>query len=815
MYGGGFNYRQKSGLAGAAERSTRQFLLEDSITRQLLRMVRGDDSGLFICVLTAFGFLLHKYSDQAHVVIHSPPLRERTGKPAGQLAMVPLLLDYEKKHTLKETLLRLQQRVRACYAYQHYPARMLQDAPAGGAFTSNILIRYASVHELPDKDPAYQLCLYVMREEDKLSLRVEYVPQAFDSYFIDNFEEHLIQVLKALGNPGIGLGELEYIPPAERALLRRFSEGPVTEVADQTLVDLFEGQVARSPHAVALVYQDERLTYQQLDARANQLAHYLRQQGVAPQALVGLLIERSLEMVIGLLGILKAGAAYLPIDPAYPSARIAYLLEDSRAQLVLTTAATAALVGGKTASVLIEQALDGSISTPPAPVNSPDHLAYVIYTSGSTGQPKGVMIEHKSVVNLLASLAAVTEIGPADTWLAVTMHSFDISVLEILLPLLSGARLIVVNAEVVRDPVALIALLAEASPTLLQATPSLWAVLLDGGWSGDKQLTAISGGEPIPQGLQLRLRERFKSAWNGYGPTEATIYATMHQIKEATPVALIGRPLPNYQAWVLDSSQQPVALGVTGEIYLGGVGLGRGYLNRPDLTAEKFVEHPHAQRLYRTGDLGRWLPDGNLEFVGRRDRQVKIRGHRVELGEVQYWLEQHGAVDQAVVMARETGTENTLVAFLKGSAPLTADMRAYLAALLPGPMIPAYFTWLEEFPLLPNGKIDHLALSQFDLLSLNRPAFQPATDAFEAQLTAIWEKVLGVGPIGIRDNFFEVGGNSLKVAQLLYAVEQTFPGVFKISQLFTYPTIMGQANRIRESAGLLRDEPDDLVLVEF
>ena len=433
---------------------------------------------------------------------------------------------------------------------------------------------------------------------------------------------------------------------------------------DKSVVELFEDQVIKSPDSIALVFDKEQLTYKELNERSNQLARYLQKQGVKAETLVPVCIERGLEMVIGILGILKAGGAYVPIDPDYPQDRISYMLEDTGAKLVLSSKKSRERFGGSGITVIEldgDRELIGMEASVNADINiSTSQLAYVIYTSGSTGKPKGVMIEHRSLVNLLTSIADEVSFTPDSSFLSVTTFSFDICYLELYMPLISGAKLVIVSRETASDGFALKESISRYRPTHMQGTPSTWQLLAEAGWKNDEQVKMLIGGEAVKEGIKEYLT-KIGEVWNVYGPTETTIWSTIKKLA-ATEKVTIGKPVSNTQIYILNGNNALSPVGVSGEICIGGDGLARGYLNRPELTAEKFIKNPFGEepgaRLYRTGDLGRWLPDGNIECLGRIDDQVKIRGYRIELGEIESVLNQSGLVSQAVVLAKTDSSGN-------------------------------------------------------------------------------------------------------------------------------------------------------------
>jgi amino acid adenylation domain-containing protein len=515
------------------------------------------------------------------------------------------------------------------------------------------------------------------------------------------------------------VSELPLLAEVERhQLLDEWNATAAAYPRDKCVHDLFAEQAGRTPDAVALIFEDQELSYVELDRRSNQLAHHLRELGVGPEVIVGLCVERSLELVVGLLGIVKAGGAYLPLDPSYPAERLAYMLADARSPILVTQAGLEQVLPAHGARVVRLDADWEEISAAPmlAPVSigtGPDNLAYVIYTSGSTGRPKGVMVRHGAVVNLLSSMAQAPGLEPLDTMASVTPLSFDIAGLEIYLPLLQGARLAVMPRALALDGGRLRERLAAVGASVMQATPATWRLLREAGWEGE-ELKVLCGGEALPVDLAQSLAAGSTQVWNLYGPTETTIWSTVGRLRPGGPVT-IGRPIGNTQTYILDDRLQPVPMGVIGELYIGGIGLARGYASRPDLTAERFVPSPfgEGERLYRTGDLARWRADGELEYLGRIDHQVKVRGYRIELGEIEARLGEHESIGQAVVVAREdVPGDKRLVAYVvsSGEGVDAAELRAHVQRSLPEYMVPSAFVALEALPLTPNGKVDRRAL---------------------------------------------------------------------------------------------------------
>jgi amino acid adenylation domain-containing protein len=609
------------------------------------------------------------------------------------------------------------------------------------------------------------------------------------------------------------LADLSLLSVAERQqVLVDWNATDTPEPQTVALHQLLEAQVERTPDAVALLADHGQLTYRHLNQHANQLAHHLQTLGVGPDVLVGLCMERSLEMVIGLLGILKAGGAYVPLDPAYPSDRLAFMLHDAHVSVLVTQPQLLEKLPASSAHVVCvtpdQEALPPGGTDNPVSGVTADHLAYVIYTSGSTGTPKGVQIPHRAMVNFLEAMRHQPGLTADDTLLAVTTLSFDIAALEIFLPLSVGAKVVVVDRAVAADGKRLAQCLAETDTTVMQATPATWRLLLEAGWQGHPHLKMLCGGEALPWDLAQQLCSRGASLWNMYGPTETTIWSAVMPVHAAHGRVSLGRPIANTQFYVLDRQLCPVPIGVPGELYIGGRGVARGYVNRPALTAERFVPNPFrrrtAGRLYKTGDLVRYRADGTLEFLGRLDHQVKMRGFRIELGEIEAVLGQHPALQTAIVSTREdTPGDQRLVAYLVAhQQPLPAPdvLRRFVQTKLPDYMVPSLFVSLDTLPLTPNGKIDRRALpAPEQQRSATERAVQTSGDALEQLLTKVWEDVLDMRPIGPHDNFFALGGHSLLAVRLFAEIENVLGHELPLAMLFQAPTIEQLAGMLRET----------------
>jgi amino acid adenylation domain-containing protein len=575
--------------------------------------------------------------------------------------------------------------------------------------------------------------------------------------------------------------------------------------------ELLETAAQEHSLSIALEFQGQSLTYAELSARTNQLARMLLKRGVQRDVLVGVCMERSLEMVVALLGILKAGGAYVPLDPSFGSGRIQSVVDEAQVRVLITQKSLRNSLPVTVGDVIcLDPSWTAFAAESDQPISSssqPSDLAYVIYTSGSTGKPKGVQLEHRSVVNFLCSMRKEPGMNSNDVMLAVTTIAFDIAGLEIFLPLLVGARLVVASREATFDGSLLKDLLRNSRATVMQATPTTWRLLFESGWPGDRNLKALVGGEALPPELARELAAKCGNVWNMYGPTETTIWSSLYRVEGSEDrMVPIGKPIANTSLYVLDGNRQPVAIGSEGELYIGGDGLARGYFERPELTCEKFVPDPFANRpearMYRTGDLARCRPDGNLEFLGRLDHQVKIRGFRIELGEVEAVLGQHHGVQQAVAVAKDGKSgDKYLVAYWiprPGHQLELSGLRTHLRKQLPEYMIPSAFVSLRAFPLTPNGKVDRKALPAPQASDYHSERdYVAARDPVERKLIALWEQVLEVRPIGARDNFFDLGGRSLLAARLFMKIARAFGKELPLTTLIHAPTVELLANELR------------------
>ncbi|NHB98701.1 non-ribosomal peptide synthetase, partial [Photorhabdus stackebrandtii] len=598
--------------------------------------------------------------------------------------------------------------------------------------------------------------------------------------------------------------DLPILPDTERQqILVGFNNTEADFPKEVLLHELFEQQVVRTPDATAVVFEESTLSYGELNRRANRLAHHLLALGIRPDDRVAICIERSLEMMVGLLGILKAGAAYVPLDPAYPAERLTYMLEDAAPMALLTQTGLLETLDSHLPTIVLDARGSSVLDNGPAENLAAQvlgltsrHLAYVIYTSGSTGKPKGVMIEHSNIVNFLCSMSKEPGITEEDVLLSITSLSFDISILELFLPLLTGARIILATQAQATNAQQLAALIAHHNVSFMQATPSTWRMLLQmPTFSLPTKFKVLCGGEALPEKLATQLLQQVPTLWNLYGPTETTVWSALNGLTRTS--SYIGHPIANTQIYILDTQGQPVPLGVAGEIHIGGVGVARGYLNRPALTAERFIPDLFSTasdaRMYKTGDLGRWLSDGSIEYLGRNDFQLKLRGFRIELGEIEARLAQCSGVREAVVIAREDIPGDTrLVAYLlpQPDAELVpAELRQQLVQHLAEYMLPSAFVTLESFPLTPNGKLDRKSLPAPEQSAVAVRGYEVPIGEMETMLAQIWQDLLGLERVGRHDHFFEIGGHSLMVVQLVTRIQTEFLIDIPIVSIFQFPKL--------------------------
>lgn len=637
----------------------------------------------------------------------------------------------------------------------------------------------------------------------RLELHIDYNPNEICRTQVEQISNYYLATLEAMAiNPAARYERYCPLSKNERDQILIEWNNTFEKETGVTIHALVEARAKEKPEAIAIVCGTERLSYGELNQKADKLAGHLREMEIGREAPVGICVDRSANMVVGLLAILKAGGAYMPMDPAYPKDRLAFMMEDAGAKVVVTDVDSRRAIPGTSAQIVeIEKALKEGSSNghagreATAAQNSPS-TAYVIYTSGSTGKPKGVQVLHRGVVNLLQSAAKKIGASSEDTLLAVTTLSFDIAALELFMPLVIGAQLHIASREAASDGSQLAALIKTSGATLMQATPATWRLLIEAGWDGDRGLKIICGGEALPRHLADQLVTRNKEVWNFYGPTETTIWSSAWKVEKVGPI-VIGRPLANTQFYVLSGELQPLPIGTGGELYIGGSGLAAGYLNRPELTAERFIQSPYFNgRIYRTGDIARFLPDGTVECLGRVDAQVKIRGFRIEPGEIEAVLRKHPEIADVLVTARaDAFGDQRLVAYVIGrNGELSLNtMRDFARSQLPHYMVPAQFVALKEFPLTPNLKIDVRRLPTPEHAQASRGDLRAARNPEEQAIVEIWKEALMLREVGIDESFFDLGGDSLAATRAFARMNKLFHAELSLGDMFDYPTIASLA----------------------
>jgi amino acid adenylation domain-containing protein len=800
-----------------------QLVVSSELTAALKALARRQQVTLNTVMQGAWALLLSRYTGEEDVVFGAT-VSGRPASLAGAESMVglfintlPVRIRVPRREITGDWLRGIQAQQAESRQYEYSSLADVQswtDVPRGRALFDTLLLfesfpslRSAvpddgslSVGEMNCFDATHYGVTLSVTPGDRMVLRFLYDRRVAGEGFIARLAErfeHLLASLAAGGERRVH--ELDLLGAAERDLVLHAWNDTASHAGSDCVHRLFEAQAWRETPAV--IAADATLSYRELNARANTLARRLIAAGAGPGALVGICLERNAGIVVALLAVLKAGAAYVPLDPAYPVDRLAFMLEDARARVLVTERRLAdGLRLSAPANVYLdeEQAAGEQPAGNPVVDVRPGDLAYVIYTSGSTGRPKGTQISHGALCNFLLSMKEAPGLGERDKLLAVTTLSFDIAGLELYLPLIAGASVVVAGRDAAASAPDLQALIERHAPTVMQATPATWRMLVENGWTGSKGMKLLCGGEAMSRDLAAALLARAESVWNMYGPTETTVWSTLHRVVDGSETVVpVGRPIANTQIYVLDTDLSPVPVGVPGELYIGGAGVARGYLDRPVLTAERFVPDPfgpaHGARLYRTGDLVRYRPDGSLLFLSRLDHQVKLRGFRIELGEIEAVLAQHDGVRQAVAVIREDAPgDQRLIAYVVGdpaTMPGAGSLRAHAAAALPAYMVPAAFVVLDALPLTPNGKVDRKALPVPDGQRQVTDTFlAPRTDV-EDRIARIWSEVLRVEQVGVRDNFFELGGHSLLLLRAHARIVQALgPGV-SILDCFQHPTI--------------------------
>lgn len=811
------------------------FAIPTAVSQALRELGRSEQTTAFMTMLAVFKVLLHRYTGQDDIVVGTPAASRDRSELEGLIGLFLNTLVLRTKLSGATTFREVLRRVRATTleAYEHHDLpfeKLVEELQPDRNLNVNPLFQVLFVLQTgpagapaAEGEPAgplstgtakFDLSLYLNDAGGEMSGVWEYNRDLFDPETIARWTEHLLTLVGSIvADPDAGVGDLPLLGRPEREQLAAWNRTRADYPAGLCAHALVEAQARATPHAPALVFAGETLSYRQVNGRANRVAHRLRSIGVGPESAVGICVERSVDMVVALLGVLKAGSAYVPLDPAYPSERLAYMLANARARVLIVQERLRSVVPGDYDGTLLvidaEGALDRMPDDDPAPAARPDNLAYVIYTSGSTGLPKGVGMSHRALTNLTVWQNAINPLGPGDRTLQFNSFSFDVSVLEVLSTLSTAGTLVLVSEAVRRDSAALTELLARERIQRLFMPYTALAQLAEHAAGHDLGLVlrqVVSTGEPLQitpwlvrlfQGLPgCRLH-------NEYGPTE-THFVTEHMLPDHEAAAwpmlpAVGRPIANAEVHILDARLERVPIGVVGELYAGGLAVARGYVGRPAMTAERFVPDPFGgeagARLYRTGDLARFRPDGTVELLGRRDHQVKVRGFRIELGEIEIVLGEHPEVQAAVVAARGTDASNRhLVAYVVAKAervPSAPELRRFLLDKLPEHMVPAVFVPMDRLPLGATGKVDRYRLPD----PASRPAmagdgrFVAPRNPIEEELARLWSRLLLREHVGVHDNFFALGGHSLTVVQLATRIREAFGVDVPLHRIFEAPTL--------------------------
>ncbi|RKG76773.1 amino acid adenylation domain-containing protein, partial [Corallococcus exercitus] len=809
--------------------------LSRELTEALKTLAQQEGASLFMVLLTGWQVLLSRYAGQEDVTVGSPVAGRDRGEVQGLIGLfvntVVLRTQVEASASFRALLRQVRETVLAAHEHQELPFERLVEelrperTQGRTPFFQVMLTLQASLRgatsvegvrlealELDTHTSKFDLLLQVLETESGLKGFLEYDADLFTAPTMARMAEHLRVLLEGIvRRPHEAVARLPLLTDAEHhEVLRAWQPPRPAPLPWSSQHGAFEAQADLTPDAVAATFGDASLTYAELEARASRLARHLRRLGVGTEVRVGLCVERSLDMLVAVLAVLKAGGTYVPLDPAFPTDRLAYMVEASGMPVLVSQRSLESILPPHSARVVLldgdAEAIAAEDGSPLRDAVPPEAVAYVLFTSGSTGRPKGVQVPHGAVARFLAALRETTGMSARDVLVAVTTLSFDIAVLELFLPLSVGGQVVIASRDIAVDGSRLAGLLRKRGATVLQATPSTWRLLLETDWR-DPGLTALTGGEALPRELAEALLQRCRALWNVYGPTETTVWSTAHAVTSGTGSVPIGRPISGTQVYVLDSGLNPVPRGVPGELFIGGEGVTRGYLHRPDQTAERFIPDAHGgvpgQRVYRTGDRVRWAADGVLEYLNRVDNQVKLRGYRIELGEIEAVLSQAPGVRDAAVVVRGSAADARLVGYVVARPGQTLEspaLRALLKERLPEYMVPSALVVLDAMPLTPNGKVDRKALPAPDVSTEAAREFVAPRTPMEAQVAELYASLLNVQRVGATDSFFELGGHSLLATRLTSRLRTAYQVDLPLQALFESPTVADLAARIAASA---------------
>jgi amino acid adenylation domain-containing protein len=824
-----------------------RFLIDEELTGGLKILADSNNVSMFMTLITVFKVILFRYTGNEDICVGSvvanrqqQEIEELVGMFVNTLA---LRTDILANDTFEDVLQKVKATCLDAIDNQEVPfdkvvelSRVERNSSMNPLFQVMLILQNIPMESYSKEFTEYSVrrvaskfdfTIELFESEKGLQGIIEYDTQLYKPQTIQTICLHFIAICEAVcKQPKTQLHAIDYLSDSEnKQLLEDFNQTEQEYFGEQCVHSLFEKTASQFPDKVAVVYKSQdftslQLSYQELHQKSRQLALYLQQKGVTNDTLVGLYANRSIEMLIGMIAILQAGGAYLPLDPDFPQERIQYMLEDSNTSIVLTQhglhQTIKSFVPESVELFCLDSDWDTMLNSLPdtssqnallQQASSPRDLAYVIYTSGSTGNPKGVMIEHRSFVNFILSMSNDPGITQQDKLLAITTISFDIAGLELFLPLISGAEVCLCAKETLQQSESLSNIISHYRPTLMQATPATWQMLFHAGWQNEESVKALCGGEALTSALKSDFCKTKTLAWNMFGPTETTVWSSISKISKDKQIS-IGKPIANTKMYILDSFNNLVPIGVVGELYIAGDGLARGYLNREELTRERFIQNPYqvSGRLYKTGDLARWMSDGSIEYLARSDTQVKIRGFRIEIGEIENQLQSYPDISECAVVVQGEASNKRLVAFyttknIKKLTLASSTLNEFLARMLPKYMLPAAFVGLEAIPLTPNGKTNRIVLQNTTIKCEAKKMISPSKNSIEDKLLELWSEVLEISPssISIHDNFFDIGGNSLNVVVLASRIEKSLSCDFPAMTLFKVNTIKRIAQVIQEN----------------
>ncbi|MCL8537189.1 amino acid adenylation domain-containing protein [Chryseobacterium gallinarum] len=820
--------------------SRKEFVIKRAEYNELTKLALELKSSTFHIILALLYVYLGKKSQNELISIALPVLN-RSGakfkKTVGLFMGVnPLLISIDEENTFVELVEKIKNQLKQDYRHQRFPlGQLIKEL---GVFNQkerifNITLSYerqdysshfkdtnTKVIPLSHESERVALALYIREfdETEDVKIDFDYNLNYFTQESINKITEHFQTLMESvLKNPDQKIKHLNYLTPAELyQLLYEFNDTNVEYPGDKTIIQLFEEQAKKTPDHVAVCDSEIKLSYRELKAKSDNSAKYLISKLGENNGTVGVLVERSAELLVLLLGIFKSGKSYIPIDPMLPKERIEYIIHHSQASIIITeepylqefnsinTENTANFIGK---DKLLQFENTQEVDTDNIP--KPEDTAYIIYTSGSTGNPKGVEVGHQALTNFLTSIQSKPKVQPQDILYSVTTCSFDISILEFFTPLISGATVFIAGKETLNNIEQLKAELETINPTIIQATPSFYQMLFNAGWKGNKNMKILCGGDSLNESLAEKLLNHSKEVWNMYGPTETTIWSSTKKIEIPSDASNIGKPINNTQIYIVDKHHNLLPQYTVGRIFIAGDGLAKGYYKNEMLTEEKFINNPFSTseknnfKMYETGDLGKWNEEGEIEFLGRTDFQVKVRGFRIELGEIESHLEEYAGILETVADAKIVKGEKVLVAYYttEGRDPLEkAELREYLQKKLPAYMVPGFFVELETIPLTPNGKIDRKALPDVTIEDLIRREYIAPGNEMEEKLVEIWQEVLGLDRVGVTDNFFELGGHSLAAGKIVNSISKELNKEVSLKNIFQNQTIKSLVKTFKENS---------------